>query len=113
MAIGTGTVAVRTGHDNRGAFIDLVSFAGDSSYPTGGTAGFEASMRAAIGRGNIDVVGVIGQDCGGYVPVYDRANDKLKVYFVNNDGASDGPMIEVAGSTDLSGVTFRVLVVSV
>ena len=89
-------------------FANMVSFNGDAAYPTGGTAAFKASMQAVIGSGRAPIA-CVGQDCGGYVPCYDIANDKLKVY----EAAADGnPLDEVTDSTDLSAVVFNLLVVS-
>lgn len=112
MALGTATLVDATGHSRRACFIDALSFAGDGSYPTGGTAAFEAYVKAKLAVGAIDVVAVVGQDCGGYVPVYDKTADKLKVYYSDSNNASDGPLIEVPDTTALSGVTFHVLVLS-
>ncbi len=110
MALGTITVGVKE-HAPGHMRMDLMSFAGDGSYPTNGTAAFQASVRAALGVGNVEVLAVIPQDCGGYVPCYDKAADKLKVYYSNSD-SSDGPLIEVPNATSLSGVTFKVMIVS-
>lgn len=98
-------------------FQDRVSFTGDSSYPTNGTAAFAAKLRAVTvpdprggsypavpafqGRTPIFVVGF----GGAYRLEYDRPNDKLKV-FNTTTGA------EVANATDLSGTTFTALVTS-
>lgn len=111
MALGAITVSERV---DIGGFarMDLLSFAGDGSYPTGGTAAFQAAVRTALGVGNLEVVGVIPQDCGGYNAIYDKAADKLKVYYGDNDNSADGPQVQVPNTTSLSGVTFRVLVLS-
>ena len=85
-------------------FTDLISFAGDDAYPTGGTVDFQDTFRAAVGD-NREVMGVIAQDCGANDVVYDKANDTLVVR-VRATGA------EVANATDLSGTTFNVLVLS-
>lgn len=82
---------------------DLISFPGDNAYPTGGTTNFQALVRAALGKGRIEIIGVVGQDCGGRTPVYDKALDKLKVY----NGTS-----EVSNASDQSAVTFRMIVLS-
>ena len=109
MALGTVTSNVKAGQKpSAPVFADLVSFLGDDSYPTGGTAGFEALIQALL-KDSRDVIAVVMQDCGGYVPVYDRANDKFKVY---EEGADAGPADEVGNATDLSGVTFNVVVIS-
>ena len=68
-------------------------------------------MRAALGKGNVSILYVVAQDCGGYVPVYDNTNDKLKVYYADNNNASDGPLIENA-TANLSGTTFKIVVLS-
>ena len=65
----------------------------------------ETIQRNALDRGNVEVLGVIAQDCNGFNPVYDKANDKLKVYAANNT--------QVANATDLSANTFYMIVVSV
>ena len=41
----------------------------------------------------------------GYVFVYDYSNSKVLAYMGDNNNASDGPLIEVANTTDLSAVT--------
>lgn len=92
-------------------FFDRVSFFGDLLYPTGGTALFTASLQAKIGVGR-NILAVIPQDCGGYLPVFDQTNDKLKVYYVDNNNASDGPLVEVPNTTDLSAVVFNLSVVT-
>jgi hypothetical protein len=107
MAIGTMTKTLDGQFGNTGPVnFNLVSFAGDGSYPTGGTAGFQATVRALF-KDAREIVGIEAQDCGGYVPVYDKAADKLKVY---QCAGSAAPMSEVPNATNLSAVTFRVLV---
>lgn len=103
MALGTITRGDKSG-EKPGAptFVDVLAFPGDDSYPTGGTLGFEASVREALGQ-NVTVLGVIAGDCADNVPVYDPAADSLKV-FVRSTGA------EVANTTNLSGVTFNLMV---
>lgn len=85
--------------------INPISFAGDGAYPTGGTVAFQAKVQALF-EDHREVITIIPGDCGGYRPVYDKANDKLKV-FDENTGA------EVANTTSLSGTTFNIAVVSV
>jgi hypothetical protein len=91
--------------------IDEITFVGPTAYPTGGTTGFEAVVSAILGRGGIDVLGIVQIDASGYVLRYDKANDKLFILYGDNNNASDGPLIENA-TADLSGTTFRVLVLS-
>jgi hypothetical protein len=114
MAIGTVTRV--TGGD-AGAnpatptFTDLISFAGDAAYPTGGTTGFEATFRAVSGLQGRQVLSLVATGaCGGYTPRYDEANDTLMVFECGADG---DPFDEVANATNLSGVTFKVAVTSV
>lgn len=110
MAIGaiTEVAGVDGPGGNDPLFCNLISFAGDGAYAAGGTGNFQALVQAAIGSGR-EVLGVIGQDCGGYVPVYDKAANKLKVYEQSNTATS--PLIETA-TANLSAVTFRMLVLS-
>lgn len=83
-----------------------VSFPGDAAYATGGTADFEGSIQAELGE-EVTVLGVLGQDCDGYVVQYDRANDKLLVYEAGADGAA---LDEIGAGADLHATTFNVLV---
>lgn len=82
-----------------------LKFAGDNAYPTGGTAAFQAKVRALYNDSR-EVLGVVANDCGAYRPVYDKTNDKLMV-FVNATGA------EVGNGVDLSGTTFNLVVLAV
>lgn len=107
MALGAFTVGSQGGKAASAPLrVVPLSFAGDGAYAAGGTAAFEDSVQAELEE-NVTVLGVIGQDCGGYVPVYDRTNDKLKVYEQTNVATS--PLIETA-TANLSGTTFNLLV---
>ena len=109
MAIGAITLATVAAVGNATPiFLDPISFLGDTSYPTGGTAAFQDTFQAKVGSAR-EILAVLGQDCGGYVPVYDKTNDKLKVY---EEGADGGPADEVTATTALNAVTFNVLVIS-
>ncbi len=108
MALGTITVVSRAIADGTVRH-DLITFAGDGAYATGGTAGFQASVRAALDEGNVEVLGVISQDCGGYTAAYDKVNDKLKVFQV---GSGAGAQAQVANTTNLSATNFTLIVVS-
>jgi hypothetical protein len=110
MAIGTVTVdalAVAGGSDVN---FDRVHFAGDSSYPSDGME-VQALLLAAISKGDAEILGVIANDCGGFVPCYLPSTGKLKVYYSNSD-SSDGPLIEVPDMTALNTVTFNLIVIS-
>ena len=109
MAIGTITVGTEAGlMPSAPTFASKLSFLGDASYPTGGTTGFQALVRAKLGR-NATVLAVIGQDCGGLTPVYDIAADKLKVF---RTGAINAVQEQVPNTTDLSAITFNVIVIT-
>ena len=108
MSLGAATVNVQAGKSaSTPTFIDDISFAGDSSYPTGGTAAFEAYLQGTTGikeGRTIDaVIDVTGNAT--HYPVYDKANNKLKM-FVRTTG------VEVANTTNMSGTTFRFVVIS-
>lgn len=85
-----------------------MSFDGDGAYTTGGTADFDAVVKAALGDDR-DVIAVISGDCGDndcvYVPDAGATPGKLKVY-VRTTG------VEVANAANLSAVTFNVTVIS-
>jgi len=116
MSIGAITMGEITGEKPSAPLFAIdVSFAGDSSYPTGGTADFQESVRDAIetymaaqsdanvrGRWNVEIQCVAGFNCGQYVPWYDAANDKL---YVRDGGHATWD--EVANTTNLSGTTFN------
>ena len=105
MTIGAMTLGTITAPGNATPiFLDKVSFAGDDAYPTGGTAAFQTTFRAKV-KAAREILAIVPQDCGVYVPSYDKTNDKLKVRAVSN-GA------EVSNGTDLSGTTFDLLVIS-
>lgn len=97
-----------------------ISFAGDAAYATNGSAGFAAKVATALEAAGLkpgtltsaQILAVVSLECGGYKAEYIHSTDKLKVYYGNYD-ASDGPQIEVPNATDLSAVTFNVLVLFV
>jgi hypothetical protein len=74
------------------------SIAFDDSYPTGGESMDISDMFNSL---NI----VLFESKAGYVFEYDYGNKKVKVMMGNNDGAADGPMVEVANETNLSALT--------
>lgn len=90
MALGTLTNIA--GAASQGpVFHDVVSLAGDAAYVAGGTTGLKAQLRTLRGD-NREPLYVVGQDCAGYVVVYDFAQDKLLMY--EQDGV--GALAEVA-----------------
>lgn len=84
-------------------FVIRLSFVGDASYATGGSANFQAFVRAAVSGRAVEVMDVIAGDCGDNVPYYDKTNDKLLTRVISTAA-------EVANTTNLSGVTFNVTV---
>jgi len=109
MALGTFTKAAGVGEGpSQPTFLDVISFLGDSSYPTGGTTGFEALVRALVGDSR-EILAVWPQDCGGFTPTYVASTDAFKVF---RTGAVNTAMEEVPNATDLSSTTFNVLVLS-
>jgi len=79
--------------------VRTVDIAFDSSYPTGG----ESLTASDLGLSVVDLV--IPSPKSGYVFEYDYTNSKIKAYYADYDATSDGALIEVANTTDLSGVT--------
>lgn len=76
----------------------------DASYPTGG----EAFTAAQLGLTSVRRVrfypGQAGTGTDSYVPVWNQSTSAPKVlaFMGDNNNASDGPLIEVANTTDLS-----------
>lgn len=105
MALGAATINTSAGAAaSAPTFIDDLSFAGDGTYPSGGTAAFQAYVRAKF-KNQRTVLGVIDiAPNATYYPVYDRTNDKLKIY-VRATGVENA-------TADISAQTFRVLVIS-
>lgn len=114
MALGNVTSVAAGGvMPSAPTFFDVISFALDNSYVTGGYTGLQAKVKAktAVNR-DVSILAFIPQDCNGYIPVWDPTNSKLKVYYIDNNNGSDGPMIEVPNATDLSAVTVKGLLIS-
>lgn len=74
----------------------------DSSYPTGGEALTAADLGFEDAAANL-IVHVPMKS--GYMFEYDGTNAKIKAYYGDNNNASDGPLIEVPNTTDLSALT--------
>jgi hypothetical protein len=112
MALGTITVIESVSADGP-VFYDRCTIVGDGAYPTGGTVAFQALYQAAA-----KTAGILGETGGRTIVhlsnentgeaqelAYNHANDTLTA-FVSATAA------EVADTTDLSGNTYNVLVVS-
>ena len=110
MAFGTpATLDSETGEaPGAPTFFIRVSFPGDGAYPSDGTPDFQAFLRAAVDGRAVEIIDIIPGDCGGYIPVYDKTNDKLKVY--EQTDTATAPLIETATS-NLSGSTFNLTAV--
>ena len=106
MSFGTVTKVTEGGGNHAAVFLVNLTIVGDDAYPTGGTAAFQDAVRAATGN-EIEVMAVVGNDCGGYIPNYDKTNDKLVVYEAGADAAA---LDEVTDTTDLSSTTFQLLI---
>lgn len=70
----------------------------DSSYPTGGEAWNPTGNR------RLRKVWSCGGEAG-YKFEWDQANQAMKVFYGDNNNASDGANIEVPNATDLSALT--------
>ena len=103
MALGTIASNAAAGQEGTNIIIHNLTFLGDDAYAAGGTAGFQATVQAALGKGAVEVLGVVPQDCGDNAPAYDKANDKLKV-IVPSTGVE-------LGNGDHSGDTYNLLVI--
>lgn len=81
--------------DLRFAAIDVTP---DASWLAAG----EALVAADFGLTTL--MAVICESKGGYVFTYDRTNGKLLAYYGDNNNASDGPLIAVPDTTDISAI---------
>ena len=106
------TITFDSENDGQGpVFITRCHFIGVASYAVGGSTGLEAQLQAHYGDGR-KIIGIIPQDCGGYVPYYTPATDKLGVYWYDPTAGAAGPLPEVATTTDLHATTFNLVVLS-
>lgn len=87
------------------ARINVASVLLDSSYPTGG----EAITPNQFGMGVI--MAVLPVSSSGFHPEWDNVNNKLLMYWVDNNAVADSQMIQVPDTTDLSAVTVIVTVI--
>ena len=94
-------------------FFEEVSMVGPASYVTGGDTGLQAAYRAlGVAQSGRTIVAVLPVDTKGYQVAWDTATSKLKLYQFDPTAGAVGPGLEVASTTVLSGVTFRLLIVS-
>lgn len=105
-AIGTITKVSNGGKAPSAAtYCDLITVVGDSAYPSGGTVGFAAAFKAAMGQ-NRTILGVVDQSQPSTLSAleYDFTNDKLFAR-VRTTGVE-------SAVADQSLVTYRLLVIS-
>lgn len=106
MALGTLT-GVNAAAAQGPIFWDTVTLVGDASYPTGGSTGLQAKLQTLRGDGRVIVL-VYLADGSGNVVSYNNANDKL-IFYIQDAG---GALAEPANTTDLSGVTLKLVIQS-
>lgn len=106
MALGALTASAPVGQEGGPISIFKLSFAGDGSYPTGGTVAFDALVRAALGKGNIEILGVLDQQLSDHVARYVSADGGTLQVQLMSTGA------EVGNGVNLSSVTFDLLVIA-
>jgi len=89
-------------------FIDRVSLVGDGAYPTNGSTGLQAALRA-LRKDQRTIVSVHMYDSSAVARIvrYDPATDKLKAITY-----AAAPPVEVTNATDLSGDTYKLEIVS-
>lgn len=108
MALGTLT-SVAAENVPGPLFIDRVSMPGDTSYPTSGTLGFLAALRA-LRKDQRTIISVRAYKADvGYSVGYDPAADLL---IVRLEDQTSGVVAEVANATNLSSHTFLLEIVS-
>ena len=104
MSLGTFTVLEGGESPNGPLWVERCTVVGDNAYPTGGSVGLLAALRAFKKSNNLNIIAVIGQDNSGQRVTYDHANDKLKVYVAAGT--------EQPATTNLSATTYNFVVIS-
>ena len=105
MALGSATV-LKAQSDGPLRF-DRLTFDGDDDYQAGGTTDFTAYVRDAVGLGDLEIVGILPQDCAGTTLTYLPGTDALKAWQSANGAADDEDT-----TNDQSGRSYSVIVVS-
>lgn len=113
MAFAFPTVTVdASAHANPAApaTVKFVSFtaAAGATYASGGIPTFTTALRSGAGQAATPLFVVPIAACGGYRPIYDKATDKLLLYWSSNTGTVG---IEVADTTNISGAAFKLAVI--
>lgn len=88
-ALATTPVVNSKKYSNPGPIIvACISVPLDGSYVAGGYAAFQAYVRTALSMPSFALLGLLQNECSGFLPVYDRTNDKLKIYSKGADPAA-------------------------
>lgn len=95
-------------------FVSIVDITFDSSYPAGG----EVLTAADLGLNTIVTVlpsVAVDPDTvdNALVVAFDHTNSKILLFWGNNDGGADGPLVEVADTTNVAAYTARLIVYGV
>lgn len=80
----------------------------DSSYPTGGEVFAIADTTYDV---TLERIAHLSGTGGGYVIEWDKANQKAKLMMGDNNNAADGPLIEVADTTNIATVLVNFLAI--
>jgi hypothetical protein len=106
-----GTVVPNTAKSTKGAepvYHDYLVIPGDATYTAGGTTGFDAVVAAALGDDR-EVIGVMGQDCEGYILGYLPAGGgTLSMY----EAGADAAALDEVANGNYSAVSLNMLVIS-
>lgn len=112
-----GVLALVTGAAGASAteplFVEEITMVGPASYATAGDTGLQAAYRAlGVAQSGRTIVAVLPVDTFGYGIGYTSSTGKLKLYQGDNTNAAAAPGVEVASTTNLSAVTFKLLIIS-
>lgn len=108
MALGTLTSVSQNILPGGPTFIDRCSLVGDSAYPTGGTAGLQAALRALRkDQRTIVSVHMYKSTSATFSVRFDPATGLLTTFT-----SAAAPVVEVSNATDTSAQTFLLEIVS-
>src|SRR5690349_16511837 len=94
MALGAFTIVEQSSAQGPVHFV-RATVVGDGAYAAGGSTGLLAALRAALNKSNVNILSCRAEgENNGYVPVYDHANEKLKVYQGDNPNVAAAPLVE-------------------
>jgi len=112
MAIGTMTLVSKdAAAASAPIYLDRITLVGDGAYPTGGSVGVAAALQA-LTKDQRTILAVFNIALnGGYPVIWDADAGKLIVMNSGGGAAKDVPT-EIDNASNLSGVTFELLVLS-